>query len=139
MAARKRNLNEVFTGIMEDSDEAVPDLEAAEDGMDMRTSLSIIRKRRGVNGYIIKDAASATIDLQDSTKLVDYAMLSQQAFDTSMELQGLYHTGSVENVIVECADLKILCLATSKATACVFMEKTADHAKILKELAHQPR
>ena len=125
MSKKKNSLQETMTTIIIDgeTEENIPDLHA---------SLEEILRLEGVIGYIFKDATTAKIDLKEPEKTVKYALLASEAFDASKELQALFNLGKVENTIIECKNLKVLCAVVGESTVSVFMEKTADHAEIQK-------
>lgn len=86
----------------------------------------------GVQGYLIKDDNTATINLENSEKTVPYAMLASQAFESAKELE-VCRSGS-STLMVDCADLKLLCATVEGAAVSIFMEKEVDHTKILSML-----
>jgi hypothetical protein len=137
MVKKKRSLNETVTTISI-GDETDVEAEMDDDFTDLRINLAEIRKCAGVIGYILKDATTATIDLQDLAKTVEYAMLASEAFDSYEELWGLFDLGGVENVLMKCKNFKMLCLALGDCTVSIFMEKTADQAEILRKVSFQP-
>ena len=137
MVKKKRSLNETVTTIFID-DETDAEAEMDDDFTDLRTNLAEIRKSAGVIGYILKDPTTATIDLQDPAKTVEYAMLASEAFDSYEELRELFDLGDVENVLMKCKNIKLLCLALGDCTVSIFMEKTADQAEILRKVSFQP-
>jgi predicted regulator of Ras-like GTPase activity (Roadblock/LC7/MglB family) len=138
MVKKKRSLNETATTILID-DETHAEAEMDNDFTDLRTNLAEIRKSAGVIGYILKDATTATIDLQDPAKTVEYAMLSSEAFDSYEELRELFDLGDVKNVLIKCKNIKLLCLALGDCIVSIFMEKTADQAEILRKVSFQPK
>jgi len=101
---------------------------------DLRACLEEIKAYKGVIGYILRSSASATIDLKDPTKLIDYAVLSSSALDASEEFSELFKLGKIKNIIVEGKNVKKLSLTIDEKRISVFMEKNADCEKILKRL-----
>jgi predicted regulator of Ras-like GTPase activity (Roadblock/LC7/MglB family) len=101
---------------------------------DLRACLEEIKAYKGVIGYILRSSASATIDLKDPTKLIDYAVLSSSALDTAEEFSELFKLGKIKNIVVEGKDVKKLSLTIDEKRISVFMEKNADCEKILKKL-----
>jgi len=101
----------------------------------LRLKLAEIKKHEGVVGYILKNATSAIIDLKDTTNLVEYAILSYQALDSSEEISKLFSLGDVENVLIEGKDIKALCVAMGENKVGIFMEKSADHADVLSRVS----
>jgi predicted regulator of Ras-like GTPase activity (Roadblock/LC7/MglB family) len=97
-----------------------------------------IRKNPDVVGYILKSESKATVDLNDPAKIIEYAMLSSQAFETADTLASTFSVGETENILIEGKDLKVLCLSLGSNKISIFMEKGTDHTDILKVLAPQP-
>jgi len=96
---------------------------------DLQVALEKICKIESVKGYILKDAITATINL-DPALLEEYALLASQSFDCYGELESLFNLGNFKSTILEYGNLKILCTLIGKTTANVFMTKDADPAKI---------
>ena len=101
---------------------------------DLRAGLEEIKEYEGVIGYILRNTKSATVDLKDPTKIIDYAILSSSAFDTSNELSELFDLGNVKNIVVEGKDAKVLSLTSGENKISVFMEKDVEHSKALAKL-----
>jgi predicted regulator of Ras-like GTPase activity (Roadblock/LC7/MglB family) len=96
-----------------------------------RSILEDIKKCDGVIGYILRNTTSATIDLNDPSKLIDYATLSSSTFEASEKLSELFDLGKVKKVMVEGKDKKTLHMILGGDFISVFMEKDADDRKIL--------
>jgi predicted regulator of Ras-like GTPase activity (Roadblock/LC7/MglB family) len=96
-----------------------------------------IRKRTEVVGYILKSDSKATVDLNDSAKIIEYAMLSSQTFEAANALASTFMLGVTENILLEGKNLKVLCLDLGQNKISIFMEKTTDHTSILKALDPQ--
>jgi len=103
----------------------------------LRASLEEIKTYEGVIGYILRNSTSAAIDLNDPTKIIDYAILSSSALDASEELSGLFNLGDVKEIVVEGKEVKMLSLTVGENKISVFMEKNADCEKILRKI-HSP-
>ena len=101
---------------------------------DLRASLEEVKACDGVIGYILRNSTSAAIDLKDPTKIIDYAILSSSALDASKELSELFNLGGVKEIVVEGKDVKLLSFAVGENKISIFMEKDADHEKILRKL-----
>lgn len=101
---------------------------------DLRACLEEIKAYKGVIGYILRNSASAAIDLKDSTKLIDYAVLSSSALDASEEFSKLFSLGKIKKIVVEGKDVKKLSLTIDENRISVFMEKNVDCEKILRRL-----
>lgn len=103
-------------------------------GENLRVTLEDINSKDGVIGYILRGSTSASVDIKDPSKIIDYAVLSSAAFETSENLCHLFALGNICSVVLEGKDLKILCLAIGDHRLSVFMEKTVDHNSIYKKL-----
>lgn len=101
---------------------------------DLRTNLEEIKTWDGVIGYILRNTTSAAIDLNDPTKIIDYAILSSSALEASEELSKLFNLGKIKNIIVEGKETKVLSLTVGENRISIFLEKQADYEKILKKL-----
>jgi len=97
----------------------------------LNDALAEIKKTPGVTGYILKSQTSATIDLNDTNKLVDYSLLTSAVMDSSKAAQKLFDIGTVESVTVEGKTVKALCIIRGENRASIFMEKTVDDAELL--------
>jgi len=100
----------------------------------VRPMLEEIKKSDGVIGYILRNTTSATIDLNDPTKLIDYATLSSSTFEASEQLSELYDLGKIKNIKVEGKETNTLHLTIDENDISIFMEKNADAKKILEKM-----
>lgn len=100
----------------------------------LSNSLAEIRKLKGVNGYILRSATSAIIDLTEQDKIIEYAILSSQISESSSEMAKQFNMNDVESVLVEGKSVKVLCLNVGENKIGVFMEKATAHAWIIKRL-----
>jgi predicted regulator of Ras-like GTPase activity (Roadblock/LC7/MglB family) len=100
----------------------------------LRSNLEEIKNYDGVVGYILRNSTSASIDLRDPGKIIDYAILSSSAIDANQELSELFGLGNAKSVVIEGKNVKMLSLTIDESKVSVFMEKNADNAKILKKL-----
>ena len=101
---------------------------------DLRANLEEIKTYEGVIGYIMRNSTSAAIDLKDPAKIIDYAVLSFSALDASKQLSDLFILGEAKSMVIEGRDSKVLSLTIAGNRISVFMEKNADHEKILRRL-----
>jgi predicted regulator of Ras-like GTPase activity (Roadblock/LC7/MglB family) len=97
-------------------------------------TITSLKTREGVVGYIWKNSKSASIDLKDPTKIIEYATLSSSTFETSEQLLSLFELGSIDHVIIEGGTAKLLALTQGENQVSVFMEKNIDHKRIHKDL-----
>lgn len=100
----------------------------------IRAVLDEMKTKDGVVGYILRNTKSATIDLNDPARMIDYAILSSSAKETSLEFSQTFDLGEVENVLVEGKNVKLLSLAVGENDISVLMDKSVDHKKILEAL-----
>jgi predicted regulator of Ras-like GTPase activity (Roadblock/LC7/MglB family) len=132
--AKKKSTQENATPIFVDEDEiAAP--EEDQTFKDLNEKLTKIRKNKGVIGYILRNTTSATIDLKEPEKIVEYAIFSSQVLDSSQEISDLLETGDVENVLIEGKENKVLCMKIDGNKISIFMEKDADDADIQKQIS----
>ncbi len=99
-----------------------------------RASLEEIETYDGVIGYILRNSASATIDIKDPTKIIDYAILSSSALDAGEVLSENFGLGTVKSIIVEGKDAKVISLTVNENKISVFMKKEANCEKVLRKL-----
>lgn len=96
--------------------------------------LKEIMYQKGISGYIIRDQKSASIDLKDPKKIIDYAVLSSTAIDVSRNMSETLQMGEVNNIIVESKETKLLSMNVNNHVLSIFMEKGVDHDKLYKNL-----
>ncbi len=96
--------------------------------------LAEIRKQEGVIGYIFRGEAAATIDLNEPDKIIDYAMLSTELLDCAQVIEQQFDIGSVECILAEGKNTKVLCIANGGNRTSVFMNEAFDHEDIEKQL-----
>jgi predicted regulator of Ras-like GTPase activity (Roadblock/LC7/MglB family) len=133
MARKKSSFSETTTPVIIE-DENTEDKEE-HDGASLRASLEEAVFCSGVIGYILKDSKSATIDLPDPEKTIEYAMLASQLFDSAQELSELFSLSSIEYTVIECSELKVLCATFGEFTFSIFMEKNVDHSEIFSKIS----
>ena len=140
---KKRSLSESITFAEEivisagDAPGVTADEEENLEYEDLLAEVQDIRKETDLEGYILKSDAKATIDLKDSSKIIEYAMLSSQAFESSETITNSLKLGDIKNILIEGKTVKALCVKMGQNKLSIFMEKTADHADILKTLLPQ--
>jgi predicted regulator of Ras-like GTPase activity (Roadblock/LC7/MglB family) len=135
MGKKKRSKQETATPVMVDDDEIGDTEEEDETYTDLSNKLAEIRKDKDVIGYILRSTTQATIDLKDPEKLVEYAIFSSQVLDSSREISDLYELGDVKSVLIEGKENKALCMDIDGNKISIFMEKTADHADMIKKVS----
>ncbi len=107
---------------------------AEEKSEKLRESLKDIKTREGIIGYILRTPESASIDMKDPTKIIDYAVLSSTALEAGEDLSKTFELGEIQGVILEGKDAKILSLKVEDQRLSVFMDKNVDPEKIYKDL-----
>jgi len=103
-------------------------------GINMKENIEKIKTKEGVIGYILRNMSSASIDLKDPTKVIDYAVLSSSALEASEELSKNFDLGDAKYVLVEGDDTKVLSFTLEENRVSIFMGKNVDHNRIYKEL-----
>ena len=132
--AKKKSTQENATPIIVDEDEiATP--EEDQTFKDLNEKLAKIRRNKGVIGYILRNTTSATIDLKEPEKIVEYAIFSSQVLDSSQEISDLLETGDVKNVLIEGKENKVLCMKINGNKISIFMEKDAEDTDIQKKIS----
>ena len=111
-----------------------PEIEVKEQRVDLRTKLERIKAREGVIGYILRAQTSASVDINDPSKIIDYAVLSASVLESVESLLDAFMLGKICNIVVAGSKLKVLLLTIGEHTVSVFMEKNVNHESICKEL-----
>jgi predicted regulator of Ras-like GTPase activity (Roadblock/LC7/MglB family) len=100
----------------------------------LRANMEEIRNYDGVVGYILRNTTSASIDVKDPTKIMDYAMLSSAIFEMTEEFSTLFNLEDVKDIIIKGKDLKIVSLNVGKNRISIFLESNADTDKVLEKI-----
>lgn len=132
---KKRSNQETATAVIVDENELATVSEENQAFTDLASKLAKIRKIKGVIGYIIRNAASATIDLSEPEKLVEFAIFSSQVIDSTREISDLFEIGHVESILVEGKENKTLCMNINGNKISILLEKDAPHSNILKKVS----
>ena len=111
-----------------------PEIEVKEQRVDLRAKLERIKAREGVIGYILRAQTSASVDINDPSKIIDYAVLSASVLESVESLLDAFTLGKICNIVVVGSKLKVLLLTIGEHTVSVFMEKNVNHESICKEL-----
>jgi predicted regulator of Ras-like GTPase activity (Roadblock/LC7/MglB family) len=114
--------------------EWAPKSEAKDSGYDLRSMLDKIKTKAGVIGYIMRASTSASVDIKDPSKIIDYAVLSTSVLETAESLSEAFELGKLNRVIVEGKDLKVLFITVDEQRVSIFMEKNVDPNSLCKEL-----
>jgi len=105
-------------------------IEMTAEKTDLRSRLAEIKKHSGVLGYILKDTSNAVVDLNEPTRISDYAVFSSATSETASELSDIFGLGEVNRMIVEGKHMKMLLLDIGESKVSVFMEKNADTDRV---------
>jgi len=100
----------------------------------LQETLQDIKTREGIVGYILRGSNSASIDLKDPTKIIDYAILSATSLEAGQDIANTFEVGKVDAIIMEGGDMKILSMIIGDNRLSIFMEKNVDHEKLCKDL-----
>ena len=100
----------------------------------MQEKLQEIKNQEGIIGYILRSKKSASIDVKDPTKIIDYAILSSAVFDVSQNMTEALQMGEVDTIVVESEETKLLSMNINNHRLSIFMEKSVDHNKLYKNL-----
>lgn len=100
----------------------------------LRLGLDRIKSEDGIIGYILRDAKSASIDIKDPSKIIDYAVLSSTALESGESVSEVFGLGDISSVVVEGKDVKVLLIPIGVSRVSVFMRRDVDPEKICKDL-----
>jgi predicted regulator of Ras-like GTPase activity (Roadblock/LC7/MglB family) len=100
----------------------------------LSASLAEIRKLKGVLGYILRSNISAIVDLNESDKIIDYAVLSSEMNESCFEMTKQFNLGESEFMIIEGKNIKVLCMSIGENKVSVFLEKSTNPAWIIKRI-----
>jgi len=101
---------------------------------ELQERLRTLKIRQGIIGYILRTSRSASIDLKDPTKIIDYAVLSSTTLDAAADLSETFELGEIQNILLEGKDAKILLLKVEDQRLSIFMDRNVDHEKIYRDL-----
>ena len=135
MAKKKKSMSETAETVF--AEESAPIVEAVEEkqvSQDLATRLSKMCERPEVLGFIMRDTTTATINLKEPERIVDYALLTSQALESSQEISQMFNLGDFESTLIEGKNMKTLCFVLDENRVNIFMEKDVDHADILKSV-----
>ena len=106
-----------------------------EDINNIDSYLAEISKLEGIIGYIFRSGSAATIDLNEPDKIIDYAMLSTELNGCTDIIEQIFDVGSVECILAEGNDAKVLCIANGLNRISFFMSKSTDREDIKQKLS----
>ncbi len=100
----------------------------------LHVKLQNIKTKEGIIGYIIRDPKSASVDIKDPTKIIDYALLASTLHDSGESMISAFELGNVNNIVIEGKDVKVLTLTIGNNRISIFMNKNVDHNTIYKDV-----
>ena len=112
-----------------------PKIEESASPASLRVSLDRIKSRAEIIGYIVRGPTSASVDIKDPTKIIDYAGLSAEAMESSETLSETFELGAISNIVFEGKNVKMLLLKKGEQELTVFMDRSVDHNAIVRELS----
>lgn len=96
--------------------------------------LQDIKDQEGIMGYILRNKKSASIDLKDPTKLIEYAILSSKVQEVGQNMIETMQLGELDNIVLESENKKVLYKNINDQRVTIFMEKNTNHSKVCKNL-----
>ena len=96
--------------------------------------LQKIKTEKEIIGYIVRDSKSASVDIKDPTKIIDYALLASILHDSGQSMISAFELGKVDNIVVEGKDVKVLTLTIGDNRISIFMKNNVDHNMMYKDL-----
>jgi len=100
----------------------------------LQEKLQEIKDQEGIIGYILRDEKSASIDLKDPKKIIEYAMLASTTFDVGQNISEDLQMGELQTILLESEETKLLSMNINDQRLSLFMEKNVNHEKIYKEI-----
>ena len=101
---------------------------------ELQEKLQEIKDQEGIIGYILRGTKSASIDLKDPTKIIDYAVLSSTTFDASTNMTEALQMGKPQKIVIESEETKLLSINVNNHRLSILMEKTVNHNNLYKNL-----
>ena len=93
-----------------------------------------LAKMPGIMGYIFRNETGATIDINETSKIIDYAMLSTELISCIEVVEQQFEAGSVECVVAKGKDAKVLCLSNDIYKITLFINNSTEHEEIRTKL-----
>ncbi len=135
MTNKKQSIQETETPVIVENELSTPAIEEDTLFKNLNNNLVNLNKLKGVLGYIIRNASSATIDLKEPEKLVEYAIFTSQVLDSSMELAELFELGDLDTILIEGEELKVLIMIIKENKINIFMKKSVDYIELAKKVS----
>ncbi|UCE16021.1 MAG: hypothetical protein JSV12_09280 [Candidatus Bathyarchaeota archaeon] len=116
-------------------EEKIPPNDRPEEKIEnLHLNLENIKAREGIIGYILRNSKSASVDIKDASKIIDYAVLSSTVLDSGEYMTNTFELGKINNIVVEGKNVRLLSLTIGNHRVSVFMDKKVDHNAIYKNL-----
>ena len=135
MVNKKQSIQKTEPPVIVENELSIPVIEEDSLFKSLNNNLKNLKNLKGIMGYIIRNAASATIDLKQSEKLVEYAIFTSQVMDSSKELAELFDLGDLVTILIEGEELKVLIMIIKENKINIFMKKSVDHINIAKKVS----
>ena len=135
MVNKKQIIQKTEPPVIFENEPPIPAIEEETLFKNLSNNLKNLNKLKGVLGYIIRNASSATIDLKEPEKLVEYAIFTSQVMDSSMELAELFALGDLNTILIEGEELKVLIMMIKENKINLFMQKSVDHIELAKKVS----
>ena len=135
MANKKQNIQKTEPPVIVENELSIPVIEEDSLFKSLNNNLQNLKNLKGIMGYIIRNADSATIDLKEPEKLVEYAIFTSQVMDSSKELAELFDLGDLATILIEGEELKVLIMIIKENKINIFMKKSVDHINIGKKVS----
>ncbi|MDH5437288.1 MAG: hypothetical protein OEX76_00115 [Candidatus Bathyarchaeota archaeon] len=100
----------------------------------LHVNLENIKTKEGIIGYILRDPKSASVDIKDPSKIIDYAILSSTVLNSGEYMMNAFKLGRINHIVVEGRNVKVLSLTIGDHRISVFMNKKVDHNIVYKDL-----
>ncbi|MBY9013691.1 MAG: roadblock/LC7 domain-containing protein [Candidatus Lokiarchaeota archaeon] len=130
MANKKQSIQKTEPPVIVENELSIPVIEEDSLFKSLNNNLQNLKNLKGIMGYIIRNADSATIDLKEPEKLVEYAIFTSQVMDSSKELAELFDLGDLATILIEGEELKVLIMIIKENKINIFMKKSVDHINI---------
>jgi len=112
-----------------------PKIEQPTGFINERSTLDKIKSKEGVIGYIVRGPTSASVDIKDPAKIIDYAGLSAEAMEAGETMVETFELGSISNIVVEGKSVKMLLMKKGEQEITVFMDRSVDHNSVIRDLS----
>lgn len=101
----------------------------------LHRNLEEIKNLEGVLGYIIRNDMSASVDISDPNKVMEYATISSAILDGVKRFAETFELGNVKSIVLSCKDLKMLSLSIEENNVIIFMKTSAKTDDILRKIS----